>query len=512
MATAVILTTAAATATPDEYHGIRVVDEATGRGVPLVELRTTNNVSWWTDSAGWVAFLEPGQMDATVHLTIHADGYEYPADGFNIRGVRVRTTPATTTEIRVKRTQIAERLYRITGAGIYRDSALLGQPLPPGVSNLNAKVSGQDSVIALPYKGRIMWFWGDTAWPEYPLGNFASSGAWTPLPGPDTWDPAVGVPLVYYTGENGFSRAVTDVPGEGMKWIDGMAVLTDPHGRERLVGKLSRMKSLGETLERLTIVWDDERETFVPLGPLPLGTTLIPGGARPVRWQEGGREYLLFNQPFANIRVEARWEAFIDPAQYEGFTPLAPGTVYTEGSTVLERDADGKLVYTWKRGTEPLTAMQERDLVKAGLMTDEECHWQPADWTTGTPVLPWGGTLAWNPHRGRWIALVNEAFGKPSFLGELWYAEADAPTGPWRHAVKVVTHAVHSAYNVAHHPFLDGDGGRVLYFEATYTDTFSSAVPTPRYNYNQIMFRIDLADPRLRMEGTPPYRQEATTP
>ncbi len=41
---------------------IRVVDEKTERGVPMVELRTTNNIRLYTDSAGVVAFDEPGLM------------------------------------------------------------------------------------------------------------------------------------------------------------------------------------------------------------------------------------------------------------------------------------------------------------------------------------------------------------------------------------------------------------------------------------------------------------------
>ena len=36
------------------YFGIRVVDEQTGCGVPLIELRTTNGIAFHTDSGGWV--------------------------------------------------------------------------------------------------------------------------------------------------------------------------------------------------------------------------------------------------------------------------------------------------------------------------------------------------------------------------------------------------------------------------------------------------------------------------
>jgi hypothetical protein len=48
------------------------------------------------------------------------------------------------------------------------------------------------------------------------------------------------------------------------------------------------------------------------------------------------------------------------------------------------------------------------------------------------------------------------------------------------------------------HPFFDQEGGRIIYFEGTYASTFSGNTnPTPRYDYNQIMYRLDLADPRL---------------
>jgi hypothetical protein len=50
--------------TPRSYFAISVVDEATGRGVPLVELKTVAGVTYYTDSDGLVAFYEPGMMAA----------------------------------------------------------------------------------------------------------------------------------------------------------------------------------------------------------------------------------------------------------------------------------------------------------------------------------------------------------------------------------------------------------------------------------------------------------------
>ena len=84
-------------------------------------------------------------------------------------------------------------------------------------------------------------------------------------------------------------------------------------------------------------------------------------------------------------------------------------------------------------------------------------------------------------------------------LGEIWYAEADDPTGPWEKARKIVTHEKYSFYNPAQHPFLFQDGGRIIYFEGTYTAEFSgNKSHTPRYDYNQVMYRLDLRDERLR--------------
>jgi hypothetical protein len=97
------------------------------------------------------------------------------------------------------------------------------------------------------------------------------------------------------------------------------------------------------------------------------------------------------------------------------------------------------------------------------------------------------------------VLIAVQSFGT-SLLGEVWYAEADTPVGPWVFARKVVTHDRYSFYNPKQHPYFDQDGGRVVYFEGTYTHTFSGNNDvTPRYDYNQVMYRLDLADARLAL-------------
>jgi hypothetical protein len=91
-----------------------------------------------------------------------------------------------------------------------------------------------------------------------------------------------------------------------------------------------------------------------------------------------------------------------------------------------------------------------------------------------------------------------QAFGKPSAFGELWYAEAGTPTGPWGKAVKVLTHSNYTFYNPRLHPEFTPRESPILLFEGTYTADFADhPCPTPRYNYNQVLYRLDLDDPAL---------------
>src|SRR4051794_35831941 len=134
---------ASPTAQPGRYFAIEVVDEQTGRGVPMVELRTTSSVRYYTDSGGLVAFDEPGLMDRKVFFGVSAHGYEFPPDGFGIRGVVLETRAGGGAQLKIKRINIAERLYRITGQGIYRDTVLLGRRPRVAEPLSNAPGTGQ---------------------------------------------------------------------------------------------------------------------------------------------------------------------------------------------------------------------------------------------------------------------------------------------------------------------------------------------------------------------------------
>jgi hypothetical protein len=48
------------------------------------------------------------------------------------------------------------------------------------------------------------------------------------------------------------------------------------------------------------------------------------------------------------------------------------------------------------------------------------------------------------------------------------------------------------------HPEFTPEGSPVLFFEGTYTVQFTSnQQPTPRYDYNQLLYRLDLDAPAL---------------
>lgn len=482
---------------------IEVVDEATGRGVPLVELRTPHQISFYTDSNGLVALDEPGFVGRKVFFSVTSHGYEFPADGFGQRGQALHVTAGGRAQLKIKRLNIAERLYRTTGEGVYRDSVLAGRPVPVKEPLLNGEVTGQDSVQTAIYRGRIYWLWGDTNRLRYPLGQFWMSGATSQLPGKGGLDPDVGVDLTYFVDKEGFSRGMVE-PAQGpLKWMDGLMVLPDEKGVERLLGLSTRLKRLDEIIDRTLVTLDDKAELFKPLRTIAPGEPLYPRG-HPLRVTDGGVEYFYFNDPLPSLRVRADYASVLDPAAYEAYTCLPSGGRFEGATTKLDREEGGKLKWGWKRDADVLDLKREQTLLDAGRLKEPELRNRLIDVETKDRVRVHGGSVYFNEYPKRWVMIFAELFGKTSGLGEIWYAEADAPEGPWAYARKILTHDRYSFYNPKHHPFFDKDGGRFIYFEGTYTYTFSrEGEPTPRYDYNQIMYRLDLADPRLRMPPQP---------
>lgn len=66
-------------------------------------------------------------------------------------------------------------------------------------------------------------------------------------------------------------------------------------------------------------------------------------------------------------------------------------------------------------------------------------------------------------------------------------------------AVKVLSHENYTFYNPRLHPEFTSAESPILICEGTYAAAFSdNKQPTPRYDYNQVLYRLDLDDPALR--------------
>ncbi|MEX0679686.1 MAG: hypothetical protein WD063_21635 [Pirellulales bacterium] len=486
-----------------DYFAIRVVDEVTGRGVPLVELRAVDQTRYWTDSQGLVAFREPGLMNENVFFHVKSHGYKFPADGFGYHGKALLTTPGREAELRVRRANVAERLYRVTGAGTYRDSMRLGRGVPIRHPLLNAKVAGSDSVNTVIYHGQVHWFWGDTNRPAYPLGTFHVPGAVSRLPHDGGLDPLVGVDLAYFTRDDGFAAGTCEMPGEGPTWIDGLCVIRDPGRGERMFAKYVKVRKFLDVYQRGLVEFNDERKRFEKVLEYDFAAPLYPHG-HAIEQTVDGADYVYFGNPYPLTRVRATADALRDPGRFEAFTPLEPGSSLEKPA--IDRDSSGAVRYAWKTGTPAPTAREQAKWLESGLLKRREALLALCDVQSGREVNAHAGTVAWNAFRRRFVMIAQQEWGT-SNLGEIWYAEADTPLGPWVYARKIVTHDKYSFYNPRHHPMFDQEQGRRIFFEGTYSTFFSgNDAATPLYDYNQIMYALDLADPRVVLP-VPIYEQ-----
>jgi hypothetical protein len=240
--------------------------------------------------------------------------------------------------------------------------------------------------------------------------------------------------------------------------------------------------------------FDDESKQFRKVADFDNKAPVYPGG-HPVIARDGDVEHVYFCRPYPLVRVRTAAGSVTRLPEYEAYTCLKAGTRLEEPQ--IDRDQESKVRYSWKRNTPAVGPFEQAKLIAGKHLRPEEGLLQLADRDSGEPVAAHGGSVYWNNFRKRWVMITVESRGS-SFLGEVWYAEADSLLGPWAWGVKVVTHDKYSFYNPKQHPMFDKDGGRTIFFEGTYTHSFSGNTDqTPRYDYNQIMYKLVLDNPRV---------------
>jgi hypothetical protein len=334
--------------------------------VPLVELRTTHNLSFITDNAGVIAMDAPELMGRQTWFTVIGHGYDAPKDGFGFRGVRLTPEPGKTLRVEVVRSILARRIGRLTGAGLYAESQKLGEHLDWKDSGIH----GCDSVQNAVHRGRLFWAWGDTNMPNYPLGLFDMSSATTDVNPLASLEPPLRLKFDYFTDGSGRQRGVAKMLGSGPTWVTAYVSLPDKTGAQRLVGSYVKIKPPMDAYESGLCVWNDETSQFDLLRVLwtkskaaPKQTPMPEG--HPAFWKDAqGKEWVLFGNPLPTLRCPATFEAWQDEKTWEVLKP-------------------------------------QETLVDA----------------EGAKVKPHSGSIAWNEFRKRWVTVFMEGFGKPSVFG-----------------------------------------------------------------------------------------------
>ena len=440
---------------------IEIVEQDSHWPVPLVELRTVSGLRLVSDNAGLIACDQPELLDRETYFHVQGQGYEVAKDGFGFQGVRLTPRAGATLRVEVTRRILAKRIGRLTGSGLFAESQKLGE----AASQEESGVVGCDSVQNAVHRGKLFWIWGDTNVARYPLGIFQASGATTAATPLAAFKPPLNMPLDYFRDDTGRPRAVAEVPGRGPTWLSGLASLPDAQGQPHLVATYVKVAPPLDIWQRGLAEWNEESQRFEVhrvLWSKEMGEQdqpQFPDGHTAIWKDEAGVEWLLFGNPLPNLRCRATYEAWSDSTAYEPLTPQA---------TIPTRDGQSQ-------------------------------------------VKPHSGSIAWNAYRQRWVTVFMETFGKPSAFGELWYAEAASPLGPWESPVKILSHDNYTFYNPRIHPEFTPDGSPMLFFEGTYTTMFVSPTrtnslspdqvqPTPRYDYNQILYRLDLDEPAFHTE------------
>jgi len=423
---------------------IDVVDQATGWPVPLVALETTHGVRFVSDNRGVIAFDLPELMHEPTWFAVEGHGYGVPADGSGYRGVQLTPTPGGRLTVAVARQLPARRLGRLTGGGLFAEAQRFGLD----ADWRESRILGCDSVQTAVCGDQRLWLWGDATLARHPLGLFHMTGALTAPRPLSAFEPPLRLDYDYLVEPQGRPRVVAPMPGPGPTWLTGLASLPDATGRPRLGAYYYKITPPLTPYETGLCVWNEELATFEHLATLWSKSATSPEAppgptGHAVPWTDPeGNAWVLFGDGFPHLQCAPRFEAWRDPAAWRLATP--------------QRDAE-------RRG--------------------------------GGRVAVHRASIGYSGYRRRWVAIFNQSWGAASAFGEVWYAESDQPWGPWGNAVQVATHPGYTFYNPRLHVDLTPPESPLLLFEGTFANAFSGTqAKMPRFDYNQVLYRLDLDD------------------
>src|SRR5262249_51462702 len=154
---------------------------------------------------------------------------------------------------------------------------------------------------------------------------------------------------------------------------------------------------------RGTAVWDDGKEVFTPVSTIPLDAPSWPM-AHAFRHKAEAEEHAYFAHPFPLVRVRATAADFARSASYQAVTCLKEGTRL--GKPQIDRDAEGRPRYAWRKDAAPLGQAEAAKLVAGGHLKSHEALVRLTDRDTGKEVRAHAGSVNWNAWRRRWVLIA----------------------------------------------------------------------------------------------------------
>ncbi|MFN4181794.1 MAG: DUF4185 domain-containing protein [bacterium] len=279
-------------------------------------------------------------------------------------------------------------------------------------------VVGQDAAIILPWKNKILLFFGDTK---------LSTGKMIPNSMAETTDFRAGdcVDLEYLTDADGVAREPLKKEGkEATVWIHSV---------------FSDGEDIYAYYYTVSPHWPAEPATF--------GTGLA-------RSSDGGKTFRRTALKFSPDSL---------------FREIVFALFYREHLYLLLRNP--RLGF----GSIYLARVRKRRWENAGAYEVwDGKRWVKEEKKAQALFDNAGATsIQWNAYLGKWLAVYTVVFSGEKFLSEIWARTADALTGPWSEPVVLLQCPSEpkrewgSCYSAQHNSVWDAENGKIIYITAT---------------------------------------------